>query len=286
MINAGLIGKTNILEPYAHELLKNSGMNIIGKASVGSDDELNSFHYTIPELNKIELIERAEILVIDSSIPFPFKLMCDLVKRGKHIFCAEFPDLTFAECSELIKLVTESGAVVQICNPYYFTPAMQWLNANFKGPMFLEYTNICAPDCDNHSLLKMLLMLTYVTGLTVKKHAAFSYSDDDGNSFSSIRLEYNDASTVDLKFGQHKTREQFEIKSYANNLFSYFDFRNDVFTSNGQALDLSSFAEATEINAFIGAIEKNGQPKSTLEHYQQAYELAKKVNRKLAQFRV
>ena len=105
MMNVGLIGKTAVLEPHALEIRKNTSVNIIGKSSVGSTTQLNSFHYSIPEFNRVELVERADIILMDNSTPMPFKLMRDIVKKSKHIFCTEHPVLTVDECTEKYALI-------------------------------------------------------------------------------------------------------------------------------------------------------------------------------------
>ena len=91
---------------------KNKNVIVIGKSSVGTSDQLNSFHFSIPEFNRIELIERAEILLIDNSFFLPFDLLCSIVKKGKHIFATEYLNLTSDECSQLIKLSNESGSLI------------------------------------------------------------------------------------------------------------------------------------------------------------------------------
>ena len=66
MLNVGLIGNTEILEPFVKRLRENKNINIIGKASVGTSSQLNSFHFSIPEFNKVELIERADVIIMDN----------------------------------------------------------------------------------------------------------------------------------------------------------------------------------------------------------------------------
>jgi len=80
MLNVGLIGNSDILEPFVKSLRENKNINIIGKATVGISERLDSFQFSIPELNRIELIERADVLVIDNSSLLPFKILSDIVK--------------------------------------------------------------------------------------------------------------------------------------------------------------------------------------------------------------
>jgi hypothetical protein len=45
MLNIGLIGNTEILEPFVYRLKENKNINVIGKASVGNSPHLDSFHF-------------------------------------------------------------------------------------------------------------------------------------------------------------------------------------------------------------------------------------------------
>ena len=117
MLNIGIIGNTEVLEPHVKRIQKNKNVNVIGKASVGTSAQLNGFHFSIPEFNRIELIERADILLVDSSSLLPFDMLCDIVKKSKHILAVEYLKLSVDECNKLEKLASESGSVFQIINP-------------------------------------------------------------------------------------------------------------------------------------------------------------------------
>ena len=84
MLNIGIIGITEFLEPYVKRIQKNSYVNVIGKASVGTSAQLNSFHFSIPEFNRVELVERADILLIDNSSLLPFDLFFQLAPMNVH----------------------------------------------------------------------------------------------------------------------------------------------------------------------------------------------------------
>ena len=85
--------------------------------------------------------------------------MRDIIKKSKHIFCVEYPELSIEECTELNKLINESQSVVQVTNPYFFTPAIQWMNKNISTPAFIDYSNFERDVTESKSLYPMLLML-------------------------------------------------------------------------------------------------------------------------------
>lgn len=284
MLNVGLLGSTDILEPYVSKIKKNSHINVIGKASVGTSEQLNGFHFSIPEFNRVELIERADIILMDNSTPLPFKFMREIIKKSKHIFCAEYPELTIDECTELKKLINESRSIVQVSNPYFFTQAIQWMNANINTPAYIDYSNFENNAGSNTSLFPMLLMLIGTTGISPKKIGATSFPGTNNAAFTNIRLEFNDASVVNLNFGCLESLKQFKVRIYSDNQFATFNFSKNKYLCNNKSLDFDAATEIDELGTFIDAINGNTKPLSTLEDYLIAMHVAQKIEKKIAQF--
>ena len=286
MLNVGLIGNTEILEPFVMEIKKNTQINIVGKASVGSSEELTGFHYSIPEFNRVELIERADLIIMDNSTPMAFKFMRDIVKKSKHIFCAEYPELTIEECTELNKLINESRSVVQITNPYFFSPAIQWANKNIKTPAFIDYSNFEDDVTEKKSLYPMLLMLLKITGISPKKIGAVTFPGYNNSKFTNVRLEFGDASVVNLNFGKLESLKNFKVRIYSDNQFATFNFSKEKFLSDNKAIEFDEDCMISELDIFIQAIEGKIKKISTLDDYLIAMHVAQKINKKIAQFSI
>jgi hypothetical protein len=286
MLNVGLIGNTKILEPFVMEIKKNTQINIIGKASVGSSEELTGFHYSIPEFNRVELIERADLIIMDNSTPMPFKFMRDIVKKSKHIFCAEYPDLTIDECTELNKLINESRSVVQVTNPYFFSPAIQWANKNIKTPAFIDYSNFENDVTEKKSMYYMLLMLLKLTGISPKKIGAVTFPGYNNSKFTNVRLEFGDASVVNLNFGKLESLKNFKVRIYSDNQFATFNFSKQKFLSDNKTIDFADDCLVNELDIFIHAIEGKIKKTSTLDDYLIAMHVTQKINKKIAQFSI
>lgn len=284
MLNVGLIGNTKILEPYVMEVKKNAHINIIGKASIGSSGELTGFHYSIPEFNRVELIERADVILMDNSTPMPFKFMRDIVKKSKHIFCAEYPDITIDECTELNKLINESRSIVQVTNPYFFSPAIQWMNKNIKMPAFIDYSNFEPEITKKNSLYPMLLMLLESTGISPKKIGAVMFPGYNNSQFTNVRLEFGDASVVNLNFGKLESLKNFKVRIYSDNQFATFNFSKQKFLSDNQPIEFNQEYHLSELEVFIHTIEGKVKKRSSLEDYLIAMHVAQKINKKIAQF--
>lgn len=284
MLNVGLIGNTEILEPYVIELKKNSKINVIGKASVGSSAQLNSFHFSIPEFNRIELIERADIIIMDDSTPFPYKFMRDIVKKSKHIFCVEYPDLTIEECTDLNKLINESRSIVQVSNPYFFSAAIQWMNQNIITPAFIDYSNFESKATENKTLFPMLLMLLGTTGISPKKIGTVTFPGYNNSEFTNVRMEFGDASVVNLNFGSLQSLKNFKIRIYSDNQFATFNFTKNKYLCDNKPIDLESYSGMQELDVFVSSILGKIKKTSTLEDYLIAMHVAQKINKKIAQF--
>lgn len=283
MMNVGLIGNTVNLEPHALKIKENRGVNIIGKASVGSNMQLNSFHYSIPEFNRVELIERADVILMDNSTPYPFKLMQEMVRKSKHIFCTEHPALTTDECTELNKLSNESGSLIQVTNPYFYSPAIQWMNANIQPPAFIEYSNF-EEGTASESLYTMLLMLLGITGISPKKIGAVTFPGYNNSKFSNVRLEFSDASVISLNYGKLESLNDFKIRIYADNQFVTFNFTQNIFLCDNKPIDLKPYKGILEFDRFFDTIEGKAKKTSCLEDYLIAMHVVQKINRKLQQF--
>ena len=204
MLNIGLIGNTKKLEPHVKQFQKNKSINIIGKSSVGGDNKFSSFHFSVPEFNRIELIERADIIILDNSSAYPFNLISDILKKSKHIYVTEYIDLNINECTELVKLSNEAGSVIQFTNPFFFTPAICWLKQNLGKPFFFNISYLNAAFSQDN-LFQLLLMLIEISGISPKKIEAISFQlEQSGSRFNNVRLEFGDASVLNLNYGRSR----------------------------------------------------------------------------------
>lgn len=284
MLNVGIIGNTEVLEPFVKRLRENKNINVIGKSSVGTNAHLDGFHFSIPEYNKVELIERADVLLIDNASLMPFKLLSDIVRKSKHVFTAGYLNLTIDECSQIVKLANESGSVIQVSNPYFFTPAMQWLSNNISSPVFLDITDFTESNQEN-LLYPIILMLLDITGISPKKVGAVTFNSSPNKSdFTNVRLEYGDASVVNISYGSLESLDEFKVRIYSKNNFISLNFTRGNFVCNNQPIDLSVDKNINETDYFVETIMNKARRKSTLEDYLIAMYLSQKINKKIAQF--
>ena len=284
MLNIGLIGKTENFEPHVKRIQKNSNINVIGKASFGTDTRLNSFHFSIPEINRIELIERADVILMDNSLPLPFGLLCDIVKKSKHIFAVEYLNLSIEEGTQLFKLANESGSVIQVCNPFFYKPAIQWLNKNLANPAYLDISYFATEPINKNTLTSLLFMLIGATGISPKKVAAVAFQSGKINSrFYNVRLEFGNASVVNINYGNLSQLNEFKIKAYSEGQFISLNFLNKTFLCQNNPVDLSN-QSINEFDVFINSVMNKTKTMSNIEDYLIVLYLVQKINKKLSLF--
>ena len=285
MLNVGIIGITEILEPHVKRLQKNKNINVIGKTSVGTSAQLNGFHFSIPEFNRVELIERSDVLLIDNSSPIPFDTLSDIIKKSKHIFVTEYLNITTAECGQLVKLAHESGSVVQVINPFYYMPAIQWLNNTISKPLFLDISKSVADTTLHEAIFPLLLMLVETTGISTKKVGGIIFNSDKKEiDFANVRLEFGDASVVNINFGKQISVNKFKIKGVAKNQVISLNFENDVFLLNQMPIDFSDFLSTNEFDRFVESAQNQSQSKSNFEDYYNTMQLVDSIEKKFIQF--
>jgi hypothetical protein len=285
MLNIGIVGNTEVLEPYVKRIQKNKNVNVIGKASVGTNAQLNSFHFSIPEFNRVELVERADVLLIDNSSRLPFDMLCNMVKKSKHIFTTEYLDFSVDECQELAKLSHESGSVVQVSNPYFFTSEVQWLNTNLSSPFFLDVSKYSNNPDRNKTLYPLLLMLIKLTGINPKKVGVVAFeSVERETNFLNVRLEFGSASVVNISFGNQIPLDKFKIEGYSKKQFVSLELDAKNYSINNELLDLSDYSIVNEFDSFIDAIESKSQKNSGIEDYLATIILGQTINKRVLQY--
>lgn len=286
MLNIGLIGDIKLLEPYAKKIHDHSEVHISGKSSVGTNTNPGSFRFSIPEFNRVELIERSDALMINRFSLLPFQLLCNIVKKSKHIFATEYPAISIEECQELAKLSTEAQTIVQVNNPLYFLPAIQWLNSHLKKPAYIDISYFKTDLEETDPLLPLLFMLRDITRTEPKKISAISFKKTANEvNFNNARLEFGDASAVNINFGKSNTKE-FKIRAWATGQMISFNMLSKNYNCNSEAPDLTHFKGINEFDKFVESSTKKSQNLSSINDYLTVLQTVERIRAKLEQFSV
>ena len=274
-----------MLEPFTKRAQEHPQIHIAGKSSVGTQPLHGSSRISAPEFNRIELIERSDALFINRFSLLPFQLICDIVKKSKHFFAAGYPELTTDECSQVLKLKNEAQTIIQVVNPFYYLPAVQWLNENLRKPASVEVSFFNEDDLSTEILIKLLLMLKSITRDMPKKTGAVSFRSVPASStYSSCQLEYSDGTLLKINSGNMSRKNEFTVKSYAGNQFVLIDVLGEKAACNNSTIDLAAYKKKTETEAFIQSIIQNRPPETGIEDYCSAVQTARTLMAKLEQF--
>lgn len=284
MLNIGLIGDIKLLDPYITRIRKNPKLHISGKSSVGIRVNPDDFSLSIPEFNRIELIERSDILLISLFPLFPFHLVKKLIKKGKHIFAADHPGFDPDEYGELVKLSDEAGISFHITNPLVNLPAMQWLIDTINAPAWMDISYFRKKDRDNDPLLELLLMIHKITGISPKKIEAVSFQSNNGETdFNNLRLEYSSSTVINLNFGKGYS-DEFVVKAYSADKNALLDFDNNKFLFNNKVPGLNPYFRQDEFNTFIENILNKKGPSTSIADYLNVLQTHLQIKSKLSQF--
>lgn len=284
MLNIGVIGNTEVLEPFVKRIRKNKNVNVIGKASVGRSVRLQSFHFSIPEFNRVELVERADILLVDNSSLLPFDLLCNIVRKGKHIFAAEYLTLTEEQCSKLVKLADESGSVIQFTNPIFYMPGVTWLKNQKIFPMYMNITWHFGADNLSNMFHPLFMMLSGITGLNPKRTGVTSFRSEEGEKvFTNLRLEFPDVTAVNLNFGSRLPEGENRIEIFAHETEILLDFTNSKYLKNGEPVQLVENDEE-EFDIFINSVLNKKPAAGHIGDYQSAVRLETLIDDKITRF--
>lgn len=285
MLNLGLIGEIELMEPYLKMIRHHPEVQISGKSSIGSNTGTGNLRFSIPEFNRLELIERSDALLVNRFSLLPFPLLSAIVKKAKPVFAAEFPVLSIEECQELVKFAAEAKTNFQVINPFYSLAPVRWMEANLKKPAFLDIFYFQPAGQHADSLLSLLLMLKIAGSVNPKKINALSFgSPGSEDHFNNLRLEMVEASAVNINFGSTGSLKAFTIMGWSAGQRYLFDIENGEYSVNGSPLDFSETPQQNEFEEFVDCALGRYRKTTGLEDYLTALENHQKTEAKLAQF--
>jgi len=284
MLKIGLIGDIKLMDTYILSIRKNQNLHISGKSSIGTRTQKDDSICSIPEFNRIELIERSDILLVNYFPLLPLDLVQKSIKKGKHFYAADYPEFSSKECNDLTKLSEEAGIAFHFSNPLFNLPGIQWLNDIIKAPIFLDISYFKKDISGNNQLIELLLLTEGITGLSPKKIEALSFRSDAGNTeFNNLRFDYSSSTVINLSFGL-KYADEFVVKVYSDGINAFLDFDNNIFLYNNAPLDLTSKYSLSEFNTFIDNILQKKEPVTGIASYLSVIYTLEQVKAKLFQF--
>lgn len=259
MIKTGIVGNIATMLPCIKQLSANSGVSIVGKASVGMPGVTAATFLPVPELSKTELFNTADALIIDRFSMVNFEMLKSAVRNYKHLLITDIPELSLEECSELHKLVVEAGTVFQIKNPYSDDPGLQWMIKNWSEPAMVSLSEQAAEVLSKHRFLMSLLLLARQLFGETPHQTALNGIRHTEKKFTAlqIRLDYPNLSVLNIEFLTQKSSERKYRAVIGGDLFQAVE---DNLLINGQQVKYSS-EQTSAIDLFIDNIQNPNQHK-------------------------
>jgi hypothetical protein len=201
MLKVGLIGRVSSIGLHLHEVQRLSGMQIIGKSSVGMIGQAEEKFLAVPELNRKELVETSDIIVVDHTPLIYPDLMVFAIKNNKHLFINDFPDLSPEEVLDLFKLAEEAKTTVFIRNPLMDEPISGWLYKNNREPSYVSFfdAEVDLPEKKSFLLKYLFYAAVFFDSQPQKIRVSGIHHPDSPQCFINIRLDYSSNSTFNLE---------------------------------------------------------------------------------------
>lgn len=286
MLNLGLIGNIQQMKSYINKAYELPEINISGISPVGKKRASEDFRLPVPEFSHLELIKRADALFVSRLSLLSFQIISDIIRDSKSVFVASYPGLSPEECSQLNKLALEAQTIIQVVNPFFYLPAVQWLNQNLKKPTYIDISFSKKEEGEfDDLLLQLLLMLKEMTdGKPKKTNAIFFERKVENEIFRNINLEYSDGSIVNLNIKYPANQDEFTISTFARNQFTSFDLIRSSGTCNNSAVELHSSADKNEVSVFFDTVAGSKNNITNLDDYSAVKQVVNVITSRLDKY--
>lgn len=197
------------MQPFVQHLKKTPGFEIVGKSSIGMIDQPADSLLSVPEYVKTALLEASDVLIIDKASMVNFDLLKDAVRKYKHLFFSDIPELTPGQCLDLQKLTSEAGNIVQVRNPLFEEPVAYWIARNWQEPAYVNYFEGTTKLIGNRKILIKLLLYAHslFKGSPQKIRVSGINHQSGSNAFLNIRLDYPTFSAINFDILQQHENE-------------------------------------------------------------------------------
>lgn len=255
------------MQAYDQKLSLVKGFEIIGKSSIGLMNQPLDDVLSAPEYAKNDLIEVTDVIIINNSSMVNFAMLKDAVRGYKHVFIADIPEFTPAQCFELQKLIEESGNIVHIRNPLMDMPATRWVVLNRKEPLYINYFESIDSKTDKRDFLVKLLLYAYVIHHAPPQKIRVSGipAKEGAYTFLNIRLDFAAFSAMNFEILLQKKTE---IKFKAVMPGTYLESENGKTMVNHKEFTLEEEV-MPEFSEFIESV--NGKTNKTALGFQALY---------------
>lgn len=270
------------MQPFVQHLKKEPGFEIIGKSSIGMIDQPADSLLSVPEYVKTALLAASDIIIIDKSSMVNFDFLKDAVRKYKHLFFSDIPEVTPSQCLDLHKLASESGNIVQVRNSLMEEPVAYLIARDWQEPAYVNYFEGTTKIIGNRKILFKLLLYAHqlFKGSPQKIRVSGINNQSENSSFLNIRLDYSTFSAINFELLQQPEKE-IKIRAALPGKFIESASRNHFLINHEKIA--SDIHQISEFSVFIENLKSgtlnSGSGLHTLYHVLGTYEeLLKKLS--------
>ncbi len=187
-----------------------------------------------------ELLENVDAVTIASPTSTHFEIAAQCLRAGKHCLIEKPITATYAEAQELLKIVEESGLVVQVGHVERFNPVLEALRDYDPKPMFIEAHRLAQfkPRATDVSVVHDLmihdidivlwLVKDTVESIDASGVAVLTKTPDIANA----RLRFRNGCVANLTASRMSVKQMRKIRLFQKNAYISLDLGNttvDVF---------------------------------------------------------
>jgi len=281
MIRVGLIGKIDAIESMVSLMGSCPDAHVIGKASSGFLNRLESPKYSIPELSRADLVEKADALILTEGAKLSAEHLYEVIKKSKPIFTSDYLTLTPGELYEVEKLLNESNTVFQYHNPFYYHPVIQWIRHHFQVPAYFDMNYMTDSMLDRNQIVKLLMLPVGFLGVNPLKFRHTSLmSPDESPGFINIRFEYSDSSVINFNIGFRNPVKEFTIRAFSGKQNLLCNLLTGLIEYDQKTIQPEKINQFQELADFFGSVTGKTPVRTGIPQYGSILRTVAEIGRK------
>jgi hypothetical protein len=281
MVNVGLIGKIDSIETMAEALRSFPDVHIAGKTSSGFLNRMEGMRYSIPELNRSDLIGKSDVLFFMKGAKLTAELLIAIIKQSKQVFTSDFFYPSPEEFIEIEKLLTESKSIFQVNNPYYYHPVIQWIGNNFPLPAYFDLYYASDMRWEWEIIIQLLMLPIGFLGANPSKfrHTSLMGSDQI-HGFTNIRLEFGDTSVFNFNMNFQNLQPEFTLKAYSASRTIFCNLLTGSIEHDRKTVQQEKSKQHPELVDFFNSISGTTVVKTGINEYASVMKIFREISRK------
>jgi predicted dehydrogenase len=259
MLRVGLAGWNERSDRHLQELQQRSSVEIVGWLLPVSDPippivtESNATVFHTPE----QFVAETQLILIANINSDQFSFVEYCLKEGKHVWIDLPISLTLEECNRLMNRAKESNVTCQVCNAYFYDPALVQVRQAVQKPLFIEThrletlssTKKYPTDVVNDLMVYDLQIIMQLIDSEIKRVSATGVKVwNEALDIANARIEFSNGTIANLTSSRIALKHYTKMRIFQKDCYHVIDFiehRSDRVTLNKQALRAEEALQST-----------------------------------------